>query len=333
MSAINPIIPIPVPNIAAEDAARPHDPDAPVNAVSATGPARAVESEENRPPSEYQNAPDAYDLSRAARAMAETSRPQEDAEREADPLDAVRIRDNRSIRELMQTFQNYNNSAAVSRFVSHLDGFIRYGAPYTDSGEPSVIANLRAQENAVYTSLGLSRNASRNLEVRESVAQAIDRWFAGSGVFSPEMLRYSSVDGFRFVPLSTPARATTRAAEVLSTYDRNRIAAYLREMALLTPQDFMFYDPTGLGALGLDDRRTFLAQVDELLRQQRIDARAAELRYIADEEERIRVETLEDDDRIQTRLDELRDEINTYYGQLRYMVHQYKAGIISEALA
>ncbi len=332
MSAINPIIPVPVPNIAAEDAAQPYDPDRPVNSVSATSAARAVESEENRPPSEYGTAPDAYDLSRAAREMA-TTRSQEDTERDANPLDAGRIRDNRSIRELMQTFQNYNNSAAVSRFVSHLDGFIRYGAPYTDSGEDSVIANLRAQENAVYTSLGLSRNSSRNLEIRESVAQAIDRWFVGNGVFSPEMVRYSSTDGFRFVPLSTPARAVTRAAEVLSTYDRNRIAAYLREMANLTPQDFMFYDPTGLGALGLDDRRTFLARVDELLRQQRIDARAAELRYIADEEERLRIEAIEDAERIQTRLDELRDEINTYYGQLRYMVHQYKAGIISESLA
>lgn len=333
MSAIQPIVDIPIPNYAAEEAARPYDPDQPVTATGATTGVAAIEAEEDRSGLDYPTAQDASDISKAARALAEATRSETEFDREADYLDGERLRGNRGIRELIRSFENYNNGAAIAAYNNYLNMFVRYGATSSDSDENSTIAALRAQENAVYDNLGISHAEGVTRENREGINGAIDRWFVGEGVFFPAMLHYTSSDGFSFTPLTAEAKAAARANDVTASYDRSRIATYLREMAQLTPRDFMFFDSTGLGELGLQERRDFLRRMDELLDQAGIDARAADLRYIFDEEGRIQLEELGLDQQYETRLDQLRDEINTYYGELRYSVHQYKAGIISAALA
>lgn len=332
MSAIQPIVDIPIPNYAAEQAARPYDPDQPVTATGATTGVAAVEGEEDRSGLDYPTPQDAYDISKAAHALSESAKSETEFDREADPLEGS-VRDNRGIRELIRSFENYNNGAAVAAYNNYLTMFVRYGATASDTDENGAIASLRAQENAVYDNLGISHAEGVTRENREGINRAIDRWFVGEGVFFPAMLHYSSSDGFSFTPLTSEARAAARAADVTSSYDRSRIATYLREMAQLTPRDFMFFDSTGLGELGLQERREFLRIMDEVLERLDIEARAAELRYAFDEEGRIQVEELGLEEQYQTRLDQLRDEINTYEGALRFSVHQYKAGIVSEALA
>ena len=333
----------PYPIYAAEAAAQPYEP-APVEGVSATNPVRAVEAEELRPDvNDDTAASDATELSNAARLLARDAAREEmerrleqrdeKARRDESLLDAVRIRNNRSIRELVASFRNYDNSAAAERYNASLDVFSRYGAEYRDSGETGAVANLRAQENDAYLNLGISHAGTVTREVREGISRSIDRWFVGEGVFTPAMLNYPSYDGFMFTPISPAAQAALRSADVLATYERPRIAAYLRELAALTPEDFMFYDPTGLGALSLQQRRDFLARVDQILARERIDARAAELRYSFNAAGEVDLERLGLQDREEiARLERQREEINTYYGQLANSVQQYDAGIVSESL-
>lgn len=340
MSAFQPFIDLPYPNYAAEAAAQPYE-AGPVESVTPVSPVRPVEPEESRIADEYPTPADLSEISRAARERSEQAyrnarqRRAEEQDRllaNRAPLDANRIRNNQGIRELIQSFENYNNQAAVNRYNAFLGVFVRYGANYVDSGEEGAVANLRAQENQYYEDqLAVSDNVTR--ANREGISQAIDRWFVGEGVFFPAMLNYTSSDGFRFTPLSAAARPALRAADVMSTYDRNRIANYLRELAGLTPRDFMFYDPTGLGALPLEQRRDFLRRVQETLDQERIEARAAELRYAFNQQNQIDIDLLGLEDREELeRLRRDQEAINTYYGQLLASVHQYKAGIVSEAL-
>lgn len=331
MSAMQPVTDIPVPNYAAEEAAKPHETDRPVAAADVATAAKSIETRENG--IGYSPAEDATDISNAARALAEARRSEDAAEREADPLDAESLRYNRGIRDLIRTFENYDNSAAVAGYNIYLNMFVRYGAGAATTGEESMLNNLRARENAVYDALRIAGRDATNRETRDAFAQAIDRWFAGTGVYFPEMSSYSSSDGFRFTPLSDAAKASTRARDVLASYERDRIAQYLREMAQLTPNDFMFYDPTGLGELALQQRRDFLTRMDEMLVEASIRERAAELRYVFNEDGQIQLDQLGiEEEELVTQLDRFREEINTYYGQLRMMTYQYKSGIVSSAL-
>lgn len=335
-SALTPYVDLPFPNLAAEEARLPHDPDAPVSGVSATTRATPVESEEARPPNDYVTSPDIYELSRAARertGLARTESAEDYLERTAAAVDAARREDNLGIRELIRSFQDYDNAAARARYNNFLSTFARYGGGYVNVDEGNAVANLRAQEDERYMNLGISRAEADTRATREGMSGAIDRWFVGEGVFFPAMLQYNSSDGFMFTPVSSVALQALRSAEALATYERTRIAAYMREMAALTPEDFMFYDPTGLGALGLEQRREFLRRIDALLLQEQVDARAADLRYVFDERGRLVLEELGLDDENLTRIEQLRQEINSYYGQLLFSVHNYKAGIISEGLA
>lgn len=334
MSAFQPYIDTSYPVYPAEEAAKPYEPG-PVEAVSGAAPAQPVEPEEDRLSEDN----DAVALSNAARELAdsrlqETAQTQNRASTDNAALEAARIRNNLGIRELIQSFQNYNNSAALARYNNTLAMFVRYGSAAVSSGETDTVANLRAQENSAYQDLGIYYSDNVTRDNREGISQAIDRWFVGEGVFMPAMLHFTSSDGFRFTPMTGEARMALRAADVLASYERSRIAAYLREMAALTPEDFMFYDPTGLGSLGLEQRREFLARMDALLAEARIDARAAELTYAFNAENQLDLERLGLEEREEiARLDRLREEINTYYGMLRNSVRQYDADIISSSMS
>lgn len=335
MSSFQPYIDTSYPVYPAEEAAKPYEPG-PVEGVSESAPVQPVETEEDRLPEDN----DAVALSNAARDLAkarleETARNQSLASTADNAvLDAARTRNNRGIRELIQSFQDYNNTAALARYNNSLAMFVRYGSAAVSSGESDAIANLRAQENNAYQDLGIYYADNITRDNREGISQAIDRWFVGEGVFMPAMLHFTSSDGFRFTPMTSEARMALRTADVLASYERSRIAAYLREMAALAPEDFMFYDPTGLGALGLEQRREFLARMDALLAQERIDARAAELTYAFNSENQLDIERLglENSEEI-ARLEGLREDINTYYGMLRDSVRQYDADIISSSMS
>ncbi len=194
-------------------------------------------------------------------------------------LDFLYTTNSRSVTELLSTFENYDNSQAVSQYNNYLNVFTRYTGSVADNIQENNEANMRAAENATYQYLGISHYGTVTRQVREGISNAIDRWYVGEGVFTPEMLNYSSGTGFRFSPVSPNAQQALLYRNVLSTYDRNQIAAYLREMARLTPFDFVFYDPTGLEALTLEQRREFLRLVDSLLADAEIQARAADLQY------------------------------------------------------
>lgn len=355
MSALTPIVDVPAPNYAAEQAQQPYTPP-PVEEVEAVSPVRAVESDEDRVPSEEPLIPsvppvtDAADISRAGMTHTEQEAadflegtgayPGTVSQREVDApaLDGVRILNNRGVRELISGFPRYDNAEAQRRYAARLAMFLRYNAVVGASGENSAVASLRAGENTAYAGLGMTASsiaeaAEASRTRREEMAAAIERWLEGREVFTPDMLGFASEDGFRFSPLTDESRATLRAADVMASYDRNQIAAYLRETSTLTPNDFLFYDPTGLGQLALDERREFLAYVQRLLDEERIDARAAELQYELDQEEQLRVaeqDALDEQDRLA--LDRLRGDISSYYGQLLSSVKQYNAGIISGSL-
>lgn len=336
---LTPIVYPPYPVAAIEEVDLPYE-TPPVEETAATTPSRAVESEEDRPREDYPTSPDATAISNTARAMAETvataglAAATDGTTADFDPITDVRgIRNNRAIRDLIASFANYDNSNAQVRFNNTLTMFLRYGASSSATGETEAVADLRARENSVYERLGLSNATGTSRTTREEVTLAIERWLDGQGVFLPLMVNYATVDGFRFSPLTTEARQALNAPEVLATYDRSRIATYLREMAQLTPEDFMFYDPTGLDELALEERRRYLAAVDRLLEEAGIEQRAAELRYERDEQDRLRAveEDLRDEDE-RRRLDALQDRISGYYDELSASVQQYSAGIISSAL-
>lgn len=335
MSSFQPYIDTSYPIYPAEEAARPYQP-APVAGVEGTAPARQVESEENSGVDGRSATADALALSNAARELSRNA--DEEALRTRDisaaaAIEAVSAGENLGIRELIQSFANYNNTAALARYANSLSMFARYGSAYSTSDETDAVANLRAQENSLYQDPGAFYTDNVTMENREGISQAIDRWFVGEGVFMPAMLHFSSSDGFRFTPLTSEAQKAQRAADVFATYDRSRIVAYLREMAELTPEDFMFYDPTELTELRLQERRDFLARMDELLVQAEIDARAAELRYVFNTENQLDQTLLGLEAEEIARLELYREDINTYYGMLRESVRQYDDSIVSASFA
>lgn len=344
MSAIAPYIDLPFPNFAMDEIADPNR-VAPLRETTPVTPVRPVESTAGKVPGEEIPIPVMLELSAAARRLARNRQrnttPADNAQ-ETDSFnpaaEAERIRNNRSIRELVASLGDYDNQAAQERFANYLRLFENYAPPAaaaTDADD-SAVAAVRARENGLYASLGflpadIQLSAS---SISQRMAVAIDDWLKGTGVFLPSMLGYASSDGFRFAPLTETSRQALRAADILASYDRVRIAQYLREMASLTPDRFMFYDPTGLGALALEQRREFLRRMDELLTQAEIDARAADLQYTFDEEGRLILEDgdLRNDDE-RRRLAALVDVANNYYAMLRASVEQYGAGVVSGSLA
>lgn len=238
---------------------------------------------------------------------------------------------NRSIRELLESFEYYDNSEAVRRYDTFLNIFSAY-APIPDSvQQENGDLTLREMENRLYQSIGANRPGVIDREVREGIGRAIDRWLAGRGVFWPEMLGYPSGDGFRFAPLSEEAANARRSGTVLSSFQRERIAEYLRLMAGLVPADFMFYDPTGLGPLSLVERRDFLRIIDILLEEAASETRATELAYAFAEDGSLDFAAMEREARdLERRMLELqRYDLSSYYGAMMNAIRQYGAGIVS----
>lgn len=328
MSSFQPYIDTSYPDYAAEAARAPYAPG-PVGGVEGPASARPVAPTEERPEAETPARNDELSLSNAARAMQSGATAVSSATTgQVDLTTLQNTQYNLGIRDLLQTFQTYNNQDAVNRYNNYLDMFTRYGVGGINSGENDPVANLRAQENHLYGNLGITGASGTN------VSGAVDRWLTGDGVFTPSMWGQSSSDGFTYTPLSDEAvAAALNAAESMASYERTRIAAYLRELAQLTPDDFAFSDPTGLGELALRERREFLARMDELLTQARIEERAAELRYVFSEEGELRLQELGLADQEElARLEQSRDQINSYYAALLASVQQYGAGVISDSM-
>ena len=323
---------IPQPNYAAEEAAKPPE-TPPVEPVAATTPASPIEGElaRDKNGSDFQ---DELSLSYEARdRMLEVLELRRQEKKAANARAVYDIHNGPALRELLSSFATYDNSRAIANHSHRLAMFSSYGSDTTPTSEANAVASLRAAENEIYATMGISRSTNETREAREAASRAIDLWLAGEGVFQPQMLNAPSSDGFRFTPLSDASQMTLRAATVLSTYERARITEYLRELANLTPNDFMFYDPTGLEELALSQRREFLARVEQLLTQAETQSRAAELRYQVTDTGTLAVETdgIADENE-RRRLEALSAQINTYYGQLNNSVRQYNQGIISNAL-
>ena len=352
MSTLVPNIYPPYPVVAAELAELPRE-TPPVEEVEAAGAVRAVESEEQRTSDGALTEADALAISEMARTVAVAAEARSDVnsslQATADAFDPVlegeRIRNNRSIRELLASFADYDNSDAQARYASSLSVAGAYGANSTTvsattastststADEGDGVEELREKENKVYYELGFYPAGDPDRAEREEMEKAVDRWLEGNGIFVPSMLAFPSSDGFRFTPLTENARAALRSADILSSYDRNRTAAYLREMAELTPNDFMFYDPTGLGALSLEERRDFLARVERLLEEAGAERRAAELQYAFDRQDRLDVNRMAiDDEAERIRIESLSEQISGYYGALMQSIRQYSAGVISSSL-
>ena len=334
---------IPYPNLPAEQMQRPYEPP-PVGAVTGAAASRSVEQEAERSTDNSAQTDMAtisntiriwlQNAARIARERAEREAANEASFAEMALTNENGIRNNPAIRELLVSFQNYDNSPAVQSYDQYLSMFTGYNPAYGPPTENDLLAAAQVLENEDYFNFGITRADNETREQREGISIAIDRWFVGEGVFSPLMLHHSSSDGFRFTPLSQASRMALRAADVLASYERTRIANYLREMANLTPNDFMFYDPTGLGSLALRDRREFLAQVDRLLTQADIEARASELRYQISGDAITGVEIMDlESEQMRARIRELVEQINTYYGQLMNSIRHYGMGVVSDSMA
>ncbi len=284
-------------------------------------------------------------------------------------LDPEATRQNLALQEFLRTLEPRDNRAAVARYLSWLEIFTRYQSPLNGGGNtlPPISSNRIAatlqydvpgnyqappdtsvlqdklieaerlaylsRENAYYDYLGLSRADNVTREMRENMAVNIDRWYRGEGAFMPQMLWYSDQTGFRFTPVSPRAREATRVQDVLANHNRTQIAAYLRELAGVTPREFLYYDPTGLAELTLAARRDFLARVQTALVNAGVEARAADLRFAFDREEMLRLDLLGlQQERDRLALERYRADLSHYYGQLLDSVRQYGEGIISSSL-
>lgn len=337
MSAFQPYIDQPYPDFALEEARRVREAP-PVPGVTPANAVRPVETEEGALPPPEPRDPDSSLISNEGRAAVEESAQAARRRRDAglerfDPAaDVQHMRDNRAVRELVATFSDYDNREAVKRFSAGLDMFVRYGGASPQTAETDTVAGLRARENLLYHNLGLSvPEFAESGALRNAMMDGVDRWLEGGGVFMPAFLHYPSSDGFRFAPLSGEAELSSRAAEVMAGYERARIASYLRELSALTPADFLFYDPTGLGDFSLSARREFLHVVDGMLLEAEIALRAAELRYILGREGRLTLEGSGLENVVdEERLEQLRREIAVQYEALHTTVPDRSGGIISE---
>lgn len=224
---------------------------------------------------------DMVDISAGARELSLEFR---DAKPPAEATDAAvaRMASGTGVRELLATLVRYDNGAAVRAYEGYLALFSHYGSPTELIQEELAILRDEPVDKFAFRNLGVFTGGEADVEQRRAVAVAMDRWFEGQGVFKPEMLHFPSGLGFRLSPRSEAAHNARNASAVLATDNPAMIAAYLREMAHLTPGDFIIYDPTGLSALSLFQRRNFLANADAILTRAGIGVRAAELAYAFD---------------------------------------------------
>ncbi len=371
MSSIHPYYDIAYPNHAAEQAHMPYSPP-PVEQVRETATSRAGESSLRRPDPENSPG-DVAVLSESIRLRAERQpsdnapAPVFLAADQVLALDPDATRRNRALQEFLRSLEIRNNRAALARYIAWLDLFTRYQMPIpgnlpNPSDRDNPLAGLRYEtpgnyiappdtsvlqdqiieaqrlaylqrENAYYDYLGISRADNITMEMRENMAVNIDRWYLGEGVFMPQMLWYSDSSGFRFAPITPRAQEATRAPDVLASHSRPQIAGFLREMAGLTPFEFLFYDPTFLAELTLEARRQFLQRAQTALDQAGVRARAADLRYAFDREGMLLLDLLGlQRERDRLALDRFRADLSNYYGQLADSVRQYDEGIISGSL-
>lgn len=341
MSSFQPYMDVPYPNHAAEEAAKPYEPG-PVAGVTPGKAEEGVEGGEDQPFGDSLPPAAVAALSKSGRELTRGAVGEMYARRQAEAEERLaanaeaaldeQARNSLALRELMAAFDNYNNNVAIGRYNNYLNLFARYSSVPGVFGENRALAGLRARENFAYSALGISYPGIVTREIRDRMAKAVDRWLAAEGVFNPAMLGFASSDGFRFEPLTERSRAALRATKVLADYDRQRIAGYLREVAELTPRDFLFSDPTGLGELPLKTRREFLRFVNRRLEESELALRAAELRYLMNAPDRLAI----DDSAIRDaeerrRLDALQEEVSGYYAGLAASVRQYSPGIISSA--
>lgn len=337
MAALDPFMSVPLPNFAMEEELAPGR-VRPVPAVTSVEPVRAVESREQMREEDRRAVLDAYEASALAKSLAfQASGQQAVAEKELrDPASVARAnRNNVAIRDLVASFAEYDNSVAQAQFDRYLQLFVSLAADSEAAKrERRAREEVRARENALYASLGfLPGNISGEGSVLSlRMALAIDEWLRGRGVFLPSMLGYASSDGFRFMPFSGRSKGALRFGEVLGSYERMYISQYLREMARLGPENFLFYDQTGLGDLGLVERRRFLAEMRRILDEAGITAREWELRYVFGENEKLALDRLGLRAAELRRLEAYREAINTYYGMLRGLVRHYGAGIMSGSM-
>lgn len=337
MSALTPYMDIPFPNFALEDELAPGR-VRPVREVTPVAAVRAVESHAERPEGDRLPMTDGVEVSSAGQRLAEQVAGQM-AATDKELKDSVSLtrsrRENLAIRELISSFVGYDNSAAQSQYANYLQLFVTLAADTNAArDEHRARDEVRARENALYASLGFLP-ADIGIEasvIMQKMALAIDKWLSGKGVFIPSMLSYGSSDGFRFVPLSTASQGALKARDILSSYDRWRISMYLKDMARLTPEDFVFVDPAGLTELGLADRRAFFTEMQQYLDKAGIEARAESLRYAFTAEGRLILTELGLRESEWRKLEAFREAINTYYGMLRASVRQYGAGILSGSL-
>lgn len=222
---------------------------------------------------------DMVDISAQARQLSREARDAEPQPAEATDTAIVRLSEGTAVRELLETLANYDNAAAVRAYDRYLALFSRYGNADQLMREELAILRNEPTDEFAFRDLGIFTGDGASGEQRRAIAEAMDQWLAGQGVFKPEMIDFPSGLGFRISPRSEAAENARNASEVLATNEPARIAAYLREMAQLTPADFSIYDPTGLSALTLDQRRDFLASADALLSAAGLDVRAAEITY------------------------------------------------------
>lgn len=219
--------------------------------------------------------------------------------------EAVGMTDLPSVRELQEQFAHYDNRTAVANFRKYLSASAAYGGAGDLIRAAAAEVALRDGERAVEALVTAAGPEIPSAGERGLIGGAVDRWMTGAGVFLPQFSGYASSDGIQFAPFSAEAEAALRFAEVFATGERDHIAAYLLEMSQLAPSDFLFYDPTGLGTLIQQERRSFLNRIDELLAQlaeqsqppEGVQPRAAELRYAFDESGRLDFSLLGDRER------------------------------------
>lgn len=205
--------------------------------------------------------PGVVDISGAGRALAsEWIRTEKDLLRQ-EAINAETIyENNQSVRDLMASMKAYNNTVAVEHYVNYLRTSAVYGNLPPQPAAPTATVQQTTQD-------------------RTAMIRRIDSWITGTGVFQPGMIGLPTSEGFMFTPVTEEAMAALGYADILASASRDVLINYLARLAQLTPMNFIFYDPTGLGPLSLIERRDFLSRADELLASANIEVQAADLVY------------------------------------------------------
>ncbi len=304
-----------------------------IHEVEQKRPAQAV-----APVMEAAEVPDQVEVTSAARAPYDDSASLGQGQTRPASEEAVSVEErlgsagSRSVRELVATFDSYNNSQAIASASQFIDLYSKYGGGIGESMDASANQDLAGMDPFLVLIRETLHPTSSARDIREAIREAINRWFLGAGVFSPVMLGHSSRAGFRFSPLSSRSMRALHHRDIIATSNRAIIAAYLREMVLLRPGDFMFYDPTGLGSLGLLARWGFLSLMANLLSAAGASAHASDLHY------RFNRDGTPDFDYLdrqiasaRRRLSDLINQRTDAYGQMLNQYQRYGLSVISSA--